>query len=760
MTRFASIAFLFVACIGSVAYGQIKGDECSYAITANLGANSFDTSFATSSSPEPDDSQCEWTYLDWENSKDLWFSFTSPTTDDYTFSTCDLDSYDTSLVLYKESCDSQVACNGDSPSGEKCQKYYSTITYPLEAGTEYFVRIGGYFGATGPGTLTISEGGSGDGKGACCIDGTECFISDREYCIQLGGVWTKGADCSSINCGGGSSWGACCVEIGGGKYACYYGEVGKNHNESICLQQGGDWTDDADCSSIECPPISTPVVWYVDQSSTNTPDGTSWATAFLDVQDALDVASSGDQMWIAQGLYIPTDTNGSKDPREASFRLIADVEMYGGFEGIETSLDEQLPDVYRVFFSGDLNGDDGGGGNTSDNAYHVVTADALVGNSPILDGVYIRSGNANSSGNNKYGGGLVVSNYASSSSAYPLVRQCRFLSNEAIYGGGVATLTATDGVILIHCKIAQNYASRFGGAIFNNGSCSVDNTLIVGNFCEERAGAIYSAGDNLKLINTTITQNKAAVVGGVYIQSDASSNNVGSNNIIWGNRDVNGAHVQLLVYSGNWNGNYNCIEDIGSSLGGVGNIDLDPRFVSEFGGDGEPATGDEDFHILQQSPCIDAGDNGVVYVSYDFDGDDRRIDDPYTVDTGNGKSPIVDMGVDEHTPELNGGNVSIWEGGASNYFDDPENWLPGGIPGKDDTAIFNVTGSRLVQFYNTNRIGGLYVTEGDLTFDLSGITLELLSQSDPLRAVSYESPSSVIFKGGGQEAGTLKVWNL
>ena len=109
------------------------------------------------------------------------------------------------------------------------------------------------------------------------------------------------------------------------------------------------------------------------------------------------------------------------------------------------------------------------------------------------------------------------------------------------------------------------------------------------------------------MINTTITQNSASFVAGIYIQS--GNNNVGSNNIIWGNRDVNGDHIQIHIQGGSWSGNYNCIENIGSSLGGVGNIDLDPRFVNALGNDGDAGTGDEDFHLLQQSPCIDAGDN-------------------------------------------------------------------------------------------------------------------------------------------------------
>ena len=47
------------------------------------------------------------------------------------------------------------------------------------------------------------------------------------------------------------------------------------------------------------------------------------------------------------------------------------------------------------------------------------------------------------------------------------------------------------------------------------------------------------------------------------------------------------------------------------------------------------------------SPAIDAGDNTAVTVLTDLDGRPRFVDDPNTLDTGNGMPPIVDMGAYE-----------------------------------------------------------------------------------------------------------------
>ncbi len=43
---------------------------------------------------------------------------------------------------------------------------------------------------------------------------------------------------------------------------------------------------------------------YVKSSGTG--GGTTWATAYTDLQLALSVAKSGDEIWVAAGTYFPT----------------------------------------------------------------------------------------------------------------------------------------------------------------------------------------------------------------------------------------------------------------------------------------------------------------------------------------------------------------------------------------------------------------------------------------------------------------------
>ena len=69
--------------------------------------------------------------------------------------------------------------------------------------------------------------------------------------------------------------------------------------------------------------------WYVDASATTSGVGTSWATAFNNLQDALppnNTLSSGDKVFVAGGTYRLTTSADS-------FTLVGGVSIQGDYVG-------------------------------------------------------------------------------------------------------------------------------------------------------------------------------------------------------------------------------------------------------------------------------------------------------------------------------------------------------------------------------------------------------------------------------------------
>jgi hypothetical protein len=183
---------------------QAVNDTCQQATSAILGPNAFATWNATDSGfPPPDDSQCPTTNLNWGNSRDVWFKWSAAQDTLLTLSTCDAASYDTSIVAYLgPHCGAlvQVACNGDTPTQAGCQTYYSRIDDLIVlAGETLWIRIGGFDGATGSGTLLLDDGDQPQ-PGACCVDGTCIGDLLAVDCAQQDGVWLGPLLCATAQC--------------------------------------------------------------------------------------------------------------------------------------------------------------------------------------------------------------------------------------------------------------------------------------------------------------------------------------------------------------------------------------------------------------------------------------------------------------------------------------------------------------------------------------------------------------------------------
>ena len=357
------------------------------------------------------------------------------------------------------------------------------------------VNGGGFGGHNGSqaSKTNISAGGSGGGTAS---DGGKGFgggggIQSPPGGGGGGGGYTGGD--GSVLSGGN----------GGSNFVASTAIVGFTNTGGVNAGSGSDNTNGVVVLSYTCPDpcaIFTNNRVYVNQAIASSGDGSSWATAFKTLQEALTLnCPSITQIWVAKGTYYPTT---STTDRNASFSMKNGVAIYGGFAGNEAanydlSLRNFVTNV--TILSGDIDGVPDmvtGSGSSltitgnAGNAYHVVlnNNNNSLTSSAILDGFTISGGNANSTtpSINIYGGGM-YNNLVS-----PTLRNVTFLGNSASFTGG-GLYTSNGNLTLTKCQFTNNLAD-FGGAIQTQGTVSSLTATITMVDCSLTGNRSFTAG--------------------------------------------------------------------------------------------------------------------------------------------------------------------------------------------------------------------------------------------------------------------------
>jgi len=201
---------------------------------------------------------------------------------------------------------------------------------------------------------------------------------------------------------------------------------------------------------------------YVSAEASAPNAGSSWATTTT-MDAALKTAIAGDVIWVKQGTY----TVPSQD-RSQSFVLPCGVQVYGGFAGSETNLNQRPLGGASI-----LSGDIGIPGDIADNAYTVLIMKSTGLHASVLDGFTITGGHARNFQDGltagSAGGGLYIEAAPRGLSTHQ-ISNCRFIGNKAHNGGAIfvdSGRPSFDG-----CSFASNSADFNGGAIYNYGSGS------------------------------------------------------------------------------------------------------------------------------------------------------------------------------------------------------------------------------------------------------------------------------------------------
>ncbi|MCL5281871.1 MAG: hypothetical protein M1376_18410 [Planctomycetes bacterium] len=325
---------------------------------------------------------------------------------------------------------------------------------------------------------------------------------------------------------------------------------------------------------------ATAKVIYVDDDAAGANDGSSWANAFVHLQNALAVARLGDEVRVVQGRYRPdqdarvaaahghgVEISPSGLPNVA-FRLTNGVAIRGGFAGVPAR-DPNVRSLrqYETILSGDLKENDSSdwqpGSPASeflrdDNSLYVVESrhtDATA----VLDGFTIQSaiqsGMHNARGSPRVmnctfkqnsarrlsGGALLCEGGEPSlsscvfrensatvaggaihvSAAHLTLADCRFITNQASSLGGA--ICSVDSVVsLTGCTFERNTAPRGGAVYHQQGSLAATKCRWAGNVVSAEGGAISSAGGPLTLEMYALSGNLARSGGAIHLSREPS----------------------------------------------------------------------------------------------------------------------------------------------------------------------------------------------------------------------------------------------
>lgn len=418
-------------------------------------------------------------------------------------------------------------------------------------------------------------------------------------------------------------------------------------------------------------------------------DGNSWATAYDNVQDALDRVGgqSGDErgvlweIWVAQGVYTPTKEYFKGLPRSVTFEIPDLTAVYGGFWGDEDELGPVPPITerrYTTTFTGDVldNDDVGGQGPLDDNAWHVVRLE----NADVrIDGVTIRSGRATGGKDNQGAGVYIIGDFSDVT-----IANSRVEGNGASSDGG-GVFSNGGRLRLESCLISGNSVSNGAGAgvYANLESLVVVNTAFLGNFSfggSSQGGGLFTNSTFATVVNSTFVSNVVFGTGAGGLQSGSATPAAVRNSVFW-NNGGSLKSVELQQLDGPvMSVSTTCIQDLGFFYSGEnGNIGDDPLLMPIApGGDTMWNTPDDVLGVVisPNSPVRNIGNNGV-----DTDASLPGVQ-PLPPTDMRGLVRIVDCNdamppatVDLGATEVQAGEPAYWVRSDAGFWSAPSNWL-------------------------------------------------------------------------------------
>lgn len=431
---------------------------------------------------------------------------------------------------------------------------------------------------------------------------------------------------------------------------------------------------------------------------------------FPTIQAAIDVASDGDRVLVAEGIY-----NERIDLLGKSIEVLGEqgpevtVINGGGSAGYVVSFLGCDP-IETVFAGFSVTGGFGSNAAGPGGGVRVAGGGATLVNCIILENLGVLGGGIHISQGNVtlrsvrikenvalQGGGLYCE------LSYLTIRDTDFLNNEATQFGGAAAVNWLSTFDAQRSRFENNNAQSFGGAIYANLATFLAHDLTISDNGRVQqsgfnsltvsplgGGGIYTTSCNGRITSSRIARNNATFGTGIYVAQSGNLQLV--NALISDNGKAcecgqgavycNSSSPTLINCTIAGNGGFvgifttfnsfpvvrnsiiaKAVNSLNSQSPTAGNGSAQLSYCLLQGqpfaasiGDGNIVQNNSvlldptaDYAPLPGSPAIDAGDNLAVPsdITRDLLGNLRFFDDPNTADSGIGIGPIVDLGAIE-----------------------------------------------------------------------------------------------------------------
>ena len=357
--------------------------------------------------------------------------------------------------------------------------------------------------------------------------------------------------------------------------------------------------------------VYTGPVWHVDTTGSDSTGDGSTTNPFATIQKGIDSSSDGDTVLVAAGTYVENINYNGKNIMVGSLYLTTQDTSYisstiiGGDSSGSIVLFESFEDSTAVlngftfqniiFNSGDelqtiININESSPkiiNNRFDNFYLFQGGESAViycenSNSLIMNNVFT---------NGSLGNGYVLGGFILSKNSNVTIRNNRIENGYVGFAEPSGFIVSVNSENIIESNIIINPSMGYcmicaAISILDGSNCIIRNNFIFQAYGDGYGAVVASQSQYVSHNNTFVSNSRG--------YANLSSDGIVSNDIIYGS-----SNAVYIDTNSNIQVSYS---DIEGGWEGEGNIDADPLFCNQDGGD---------YTLAENSPCIGTGEDGA-----------------------------------------------------------------------------------------------------------------------------------------------------